>query len=69
MADKVITIAAFNDTLKAELSKGRLEDAGVECFLTNDAGYNLYGYNVGRISLQIKESDSAKALEILGDNE
>ena len=65
MSDKLITIATFDEPLQAELSKERLESENIKCFLTEDAGRSLYGYAVGRIKLQIIESDTTRALEIL----
>ena len=69
MTDKLITIADFSQPLQAELSKAKLENEGITCFLTEDATYSLYGYAAGQIKLQIKQSDAARALEILKTNE
>ena len=63
--DKVITIATYSDSLQAELAKAELEDKGIRCFLAEDPTHLLYGYTVGTIRLQAKESDAKEALKIL----
>jgi len=65
MADRLITIAAFNEPSQAEISKSELEDMGIERFLTEDATHSLYGYAAGTIRLQVMECDAGRALEAL----
>lgn len=65
MADKLVTIATFSEPSQAEISKAKLEEVGINCFLTEDATHNLYGYAAGTIRLQIRESDAERALEAL----
>ena len=65
MADKLITIATFGEPSQAEMSKVKLDDMSIECFLTEDATHTLYGYAAGTIRLQVRESDAERALEAL----
>ncbi|MBN1788295.1 MAG: DUF2007 domain-containing protein [Sedimentisphaerales bacterium] len=66
--EKIITVARFNDYLKAEMVKTALESEGIKCFVGGDnfvATYGLYSNAVGGVELCILESDKQKALEIL----
>ncbi len=65
MTDKLVTIATFGEPFQAETSRVKLDDMGIECFLTEDATHTLYGYAAGTIRLQVRESDADKALEAL----
>ena len=67
MADKLVTIATFADSVQALLSKTKLEEEGIKCFLTEDPTHNHYGFPAGTIKLKIEESDADRALEILKD--
>jgi thymidylate kinase len=69
MTDRLVTIATFSKHLQAELLKAKLEGKGIKCVLTEDPTHSLYGYAAGAIRLQVKESDTAQALEILRTNE
>jgi RNA polymerase subunit RPABC4/transcription elongation factor Spt4 len=65
LADKLIAIATFSEPSQAEISKAKLEEAGIECFLTEDSTHGLYGYAAGAIRLQVRECDAERALEAL----
>ena len=65
MADKLITIATFGEPSQAEMSKTKLDDMGIECFLVEDTTHTLYGYAAGTIRLQVKESEAERAFEAL----
>ena len=65
MTDKLVTIAAYSDSLQAELSKTKLESKGITCFVKEDVARSLFGYAAGKIKLQTKQSDAKRALEIL----
>ncbi len=76
MTDRLTTIAAFtcgpDPASQAELAKIKLNANGVKCFLAgkNFVGmYWLVSNAEGGIKLQVKDSDAAKALEILATNE
>jgi len=74
MPDRFVTIANFAFTSdpvsQAELAKIKLEAEGIKCFLP---GKNFIGIDwlcsavAGGVKLQVKESDTKKAFEILQD--
>jgi hypothetical protein len=62
------TIRTFQDISEAFLAKGLLESAGIECFLidTNMVRLNWFiSSAIGYVKLQVRETDSEAALEIL----
>ena len=72
MADRLITIANFNEPLEANLAKMKLESAGIKCFLSGEnfiATYWLLWLVEGGVKLQVKKSEAERALEILGTKE
>ncbi len=69
--EKFATVAVFNDFLNANLAKSKLESEGVFCFLADEhvARMNwLYSLFVGRIKLQVRESDAARAADLLWED-
>lgn len=76
MSDRFVTIANFGFTSdpvsQAELAKIKLEAEGIECFLSgkNFIGtYWLCSAAAGGVKLQVKESDTKRAFEILKTDE
>ena len=69
MAERLITIATFGESLQAEISKTKLEDEGIKCLLAEDPTHSLYGFAAGGIRLRVRESDAERALQILGLDE
>ena len=72
MADKLITIARFNEPLQAELAKIKLDVEGINCFLAGEnfvGTYWLLANAEGGVKLQVKETDAEKALEIIEHNQ
>jgi len=66
MSDKLITIAVFENSLEAEIERGKLEESGIRSVIVGQDAANLYGFlAVGFIELQVFEGDSQKAIEIL----
>ena len=67
MADKLVTIAKFNDSSQAHLAKQLLADFGIEAVVTGENFANLYPGSVSLqlIELQVLESQSRQAREIL----
>jgi hypothetical protein len=76
MPDRLVTIANFAFTSdpvsQAELAKIKLETEGIKCFLS---GKNFIGTDwlcsavAGGVKLQVKESDTKRASEILRNDE
>lgn len=72
MADRLITIATFDEPLKANMAKIKLESEGIGCFLAGEnfvATYWLLANAERGIKLQVKKSEAERALKILGTDE
>ncbi|MHC4423832.1 MAG: putative signal transducing protein [Planctomycetota bacterium] len=67
MADKLVTIAQFADSIEANLALQRLADFGIKAVLTGQHAANVYGGipALGAIKLQTLQSKAEQALEIL----
>lgn len=66
---KTIVLKSYDNTAIANLEHGILQDAGVECFLSDESVVNLYpmfSSPFGGVKLHVFEEDKEKALEILG---
>jgi hypothetical protein len=53
--------------LQAELAKGRLESAGIDCFLSGENARLLYGNGLDSVQLQVAAADEDDARAILND--
>ncbi len=71
MENKIIRILTCDNLTEAHLVKGRLENEGINCFLTNQNFTNLvpmYNNMMGAgIQIMIEEKNYEKAYEILQD--
>jgi len=71
MKNKIIRILTCDNLTEAHLVKGRLENEGINCFLTNQNFTNLvpmYNNMMGAgIQIMIEEENYDKAYEILQD--
>lgn len=67
MPQKLVTIKTFFDSTDAHLCKGKLEAAGIKCFLKNDelVKDTMLHFTHGPIELVIREQDAKEAVEIL----
>lgn len=66
MTDKLITIAEFADSIKANLAKQKLEDLGLKVFLAEERTGEIFGIAaIATIKLQVQEDKAERALEIL----
>ncbi len=66
--DKFITVLTFTYPQEVAIVRGRLESEGIECFVKDEfmaQVYHFYSAAIGGVKLQVKESDLAKAVEIL----
>lgn len=61
----LITIEEYRDTAEAEMAKGRLRSAGIDCFLVGENAGVLYGNSIGSIQLQVNPDDEADARAVL----
>ncbi len=67
MADKLITIAKFDNSIEADLAKQQLDDFRIKSLLAGVNAANVYSgiAALAIIELQVLESQAEEALEIL----
>ena len=63
-AEGLATVRRFESPVEAQIAKGMLESAGVECFLVGENVNNLLGAAF-RVRLQVRVEDEAAARELL----
>jgi hypothetical protein len=61
----MVAVARFESPVEAQLAKGMLEAAGVECFLVGENVNNLLP-SAFRVRIQVRTEDEAAARELLG---
>ena len=64
---ELVTIERYQDTLEAELARGRLDSAGITSFLNGEEAGHLYGTGMGMLQLQVAEEDEEDARAIMND--
>ena len=68
---KMIKLITLNNAQEAHILQGRLENEGIECFLTNENFTNLvpvFNNMLGSgVQIQVAEEDFEKAREIIKD--
>ncbi len=70
MADKLITVATFADSIQASLAKQQLDNAGIKSLLAGENAANIYTIPaVAATELQVLESQAKQAMEILNLDE
>ena len=60
----MVTVGRFESPVEAQLAKGMLESAGVECFWRGRTPNNLI-QSAFRVRLQVREEDEKAASELL----
>jgi hypothetical protein len=60
----LVVVGRFEDPVEAQMAKGMLESAGVECFLVGENVNNLL-QAAFRVRLQVRVEDEAAARELL----
>ena len=60
----LVTVARFSSPVEAQIAKGMLEAAGVECFLVGENANNLL-QAAFRVRLQVKSEDEEPARELM----
>jgi hypothetical protein len=63
----MVTVERYTDMLQAELAKGRLESAGIDCFLSGENAGLLYGNGLDSVQLQVAAVDEDDARAVLND--
>ena len=64
----MVSVGRFEDPIEAQMAKGMLESAGVECFLVGE-NVNHMLPAAFRVRLQVRMEDEAAARELLGSAE
>ncbi len=65
---ELVTVATFTDLPQATFARSLLEDAGIECFLTDENTFRinwLYTPMLGAMRLQTRASDADDAVKLL----
>jgi Putative prokaryotic signal transducing protein len=62
----MVTVGRFESPVEAQMAKGMLESAGIECFLVGENVNNMMGAAF-RVTLQVRPEDEAPALELLAE--
>jgi hypothetical protein len=68
VADELVTIERFRDLPEALLAKGKLESAGIYCFLADTELVRtdwLWSNLIGNMRLQVRTEDAAEAVALL----
>jgi len=68
LSAELVTIERFRDLPEALLAKGKLESAGIYCFLADSELVRtdwLWSNAIGNMRLQVRPEDARDALEIL----
>ena len=63
--EEYVTVGKFMEPVDAQMAKGLLESAGIECFLQGENANNLIAMAF-RVRLQVHQRDEAAAREMLG---
>jgi hypothetical protein len=64
--DKLVTVGKFFEPVNAQMAKGVLESAGIECFLQGENANSLLGAAF-LARLLVHKQDEAAARELLGN--
>jgi Putative prokaryotic signal transducing protein len=62
-----VTVGKFLEPVNAQMAKGMLESAGIECFLQGENANNLLALAF-RVRLQVHRKDEAAARDLLADS-
>jgi hypothetical protein len=65
--DKFVTVGKFLEPVNAQMAKGMLESAGIECFLQGENANSLLALAF-RARLLVHKQDEEAARELLGGN-
>ncbi len=71
MAEKLITIATYNDSTEAELARQLLADFAIQAVVTDQNAANIFAGlpTIANVELQTLESNAEKAIQILRSDE
>jgi hypothetical protein len=66
--EELVSVASFRDPSEAQMAKGMLEAAGIECLMQGENANELFPGAL-RVRLQVREVDEAAAKALLADSE
>jgi len=66
--DNIITLQTFFDPMLAHITRARLEDAGIHCFISDEDTAYSFNQTLGKIKLKIFERDLEKCKAILAED-
>ena len=72
MEDKLVTIAEYADSMKAEIAKQVLDDFGIKSMLVGEIGADVLAGVLAfskPVKLQVLEKDADEAKQVLEDQE
>ncbi|HEY9532989.1 MAG TPA: DUF2007 domain-containing protein [Mucilaginibacter sp.] len=71
MEDKIVTLDTFIDPMQAEIALGKLQTAGISCFMDENAAnvFPLYMDALGAYKIKVFERDLKKCREILAQSD
>jgi hypothetical protein len=67
MSDELVTLATFDSSIKAELARAALQEAGIESQLGDESlvtNYWLLSEAVGGVKLVVRQSDADRAVAV-----
>lgn|SRR5512146_2904084 len=70
MPGSLVTLATFRDLPEALLAKGKLESAGIACFLADDNMVRtdwFWSNAIGGVKLKVEQEDVEAAMEVLSE--
>lgn len=67
MEDKIVTLNTYMDSMQAEIDLGKLQTAGISCYIDENATgiYPLYADALGAYKIKVFEKDLQKSRELL----
>lgn len=67
MEDKIVTLNTYMDSMQAEMDLGKLQTAGISCYIDENATglYPLYADALGAYKIKVFEKDLEKSRELL----
>ncbi len=66
MPEKLVTIAKYNDYIKADMDRQKLEDFDIKAYVTGQNATNVYSIStIAHIELQVLQSQAEQARQIL----
>ncbi len=63
---RLVNVGSFQNAMEAQMAKGMLESAGIECFLAGEHTNAVYPM-MFRVRLQVRETDEGQACDLLAD--